>query len=184
MFVLEDPIKQRTTLVYKRSKTKCRVYSTFVSDLFYTRVVLCVIGSSARTSCLSCNTLHSSQPFYNVRPDDPIKQRTTLVYKRSETNVEYTKIDRMFFLDEPIKQRTILIFVSDLVFNRAVFCVIGSSARTSCLSRYALHFILDLLYTRVVLCLIGEYTKIDRMFVQTIRLNREQLLYKKGLRRM
>jgi hypothetical protein len=28
--------------------------------------------------------------------DDPIKQRPTLVYKRSETNVEYTKIDRMF----------------------------------------------------------------------------------------
>jgi hypothetical protein len=28
--------------------------------------------------------------------DDPIKQRTTLVYTRSETNVEYAKIDRMF----------------------------------------------------------------------------------------
>ena len=28
--------------------------------------------------------------------DDPIKQRPTLVYKRSETKVEYTKIDRMF----------------------------------------------------------------------------------------
>jgi hypothetical protein len=27
--------------------------------------------------------------------DDPIKQRTTLVYTRSETNIEYTKIDRM-----------------------------------------------------------------------------------------
>jgi uncharacterized protein (DUF2164 family) len=71
--------------------------------------------------------------------DDPIKQRTTLVYKRSETNVEYTKIDKMFFLDDPIKQRTIL------VYKRAETNV--------------------------------EYTKIDRMFVQTIRLNREQLLY-------
>jgi hypothetical protein len=27
---------------------------------------------------------------------DPIKQKTTLVYTRSETKVEYTKIDRMF----------------------------------------------------------------------------------------
>jgi EAL domain-containing protein (putative c-di-GMP-specific phosphodiesterase class I) len=42
--------------------------------------------------------------------DDPIKERTTLVYKRSETNVEYTKIDRMFVLDEPIKQRTALVY--------------------------------------------------------------------------
>ena len=42
--------------------------------------------------------------------DDPIKQRTTLVYKRSETNVEYTKIDRMLVLDEPIKQRTTLVY--------------------------------------------------------------------------
>ena len=42
--------------------------------------------------------------------DDPIKQRTTLVYKRSETNVEYTKIDRMFVLNDPIKQRTTLVY--------------------------------------------------------------------------
>jgi hypothetical protein len=42
--------------------------------------------------------------------DDPIKQRTTLVYTRSETNVEYTKIDRMFVLEDPIKQRTTLVY--------------------------------------------------------------------------
>ena len=42
--------------------------------------------------------------------DDPIKQRPTLVYKRSETNVEYTKIDRMFVLNKPIKQRTTLVY--------------------------------------------------------------------------
>ena len=42
--------------------------------------------------------------------DDPIKQRTTLVYTRSETSVEYTTIDRMFVLDEPIKQRTTLVY--------------------------------------------------------------------------
>ena len=42
--------------------------------------------------------------------DDPIKQRTTLVYTRSETKVEYTKIDRMFFLHDPIKQKTTLVY--------------------------------------------------------------------------
>jgi hypothetical protein len=42
--------------------------------------------------------------------DEPIKQRTALVYTRSETNVEYTKIDRMFVLDDPIKQRTTLVY--------------------------------------------------------------------------
>jgi hypothetical protein len=35
---------------------------------------------------------------------DPIKQRTTLVYTRSETNVEYAKIDQMFVLEDLIKQ--------------------------------------------------------------------------------
>jgi hypothetical protein len=40
---------------------------------------------------------------------DPIKQRTTLVYTRSETNVEYAKIDRMFVIEDPIKQRTTLV---------------------------------------------------------------------------
>jgi hypothetical protein len=42
--------------------------------------------------------------------DDPNKQRTTLVYTKSETNVEYTKIDRMLLLDPPIKQRTTLVY--------------------------------------------------------------------------
>jgi hypothetical protein len=42
--------------------------------------------------------------------DHPIKQRTTLVYTRSETNVEYAIIDRIFFLDDPIKQRTTLVY--------------------------------------------------------------------------
>jgi uncharacterized protein (DUF2164 family) len=42
--------------------------------------------------------------------DEPIKQRTTLVYKRSETNIEYAKIDRMFVLDDQIKQRTTLVY--------------------------------------------------------------------------
>jgi hypothetical protein len=41
--------------------------------------------------------------------DEPITQRTTLVYTRSEMNVEYTKIDRMFVLEDPIKQRTTLV---------------------------------------------------------------------------
>jgi hypothetical protein len=75
------------------------VYSKFVSDLLYTRVVLCLIGSSGRTSCLSWHTLTNVEYAKIDRMlflDDPIKERTTLVYKRSETNVEYTKIDRMF----------------------------------------------------------------------------------------
>jgi hypothetical protein len=42
--------------------------------------------------------------------EDLIKQRTTLVYTRSETKVEYTKTDRMSFLDDPIKQRTTLVY--------------------------------------------------------------------------
>ena len=42
--------------------------------------------------------------------DDPIKQRTTLVYKRSGTNVEYTKIHRMLVLGDQIKQRTTLVY--------------------------------------------------------------------------
>ena len=42
--------------------------------------------------------------------DDPIKQRTTLVYKGLRRNVEYAKIDRMFVRDDPIKQRTTLVY--------------------------------------------------------------------------
>jgi hypothetical protein len=59
------------------------VYSAFVSDLIVNRMFFL---------------------------DDPIKQRTTLVYRKSETNVEYAKIDRMLFLDDPIKQRTTLVY--------------------------------------------------------------------------
>jgi hypothetical protein len=68
--------------------------------------------------------------------DDPIKQRTTLLYKRSKTKCRVFQDRQDVRADDPITQRTTLVY-----------------------TRYE---------TNV------EYTKIDRMFVQTIRLNREQ----------
>jgi hypothetical protein len=115
-----------------------------------------------------------------------------LVYKKCETKVEYAKIDRMFFLDDPNKQRKTLVYtrseknVEYTKIDRMLCSLFNRIVWTNILSIVAYStFVSDLVYTRVVLCLIGlsrrsilsilvYSTFIDRMFVQTIRLNREK----------
>ena len=82
----------------------------------------------------------------------------------------------MFCLDDPIKQ------IATLVYKRSETNVEYTKIDKMFFLNNPIKQRTILVYKRAETNV--EYTKIDRMFVQTIRLNREQLLHKKGLRRM